>query len=181
MKIDWKKFSNSPGYKSLKKDMLRRVYGEKWSSSGKCFNTSGCNKQNHKCRKDVYCQQFKWIIDRAKHYSHVTGIEISKILNAWEENRSFWFANYYQDSSQPKLNVKDNNILIFNSTEEAKNKFLESGFICPSCGGETITPYECKGCGWKVYGLLQTGKEYYWFFKDKCRGEKIFPPASLSN
>ena len=50
---------------------------------------------------------------------------------------------------------------------------------CPSCGKVTADPYECKACGWKVYGLFgDMGKGVFVYVKDKLKGDNIFMPIS---
>lgn len=99
-KIDWKKVSQSEGYKSLKaayehdvqrnnKDMLR-----------------GFNPMRN---KDEFYRKFKWVIARALHYANYWNQgnlteALIHVLNAWELRRSYWWLNYYQNCNQPKLN-----------------------------------------------------------------------------
>lgn len=55
----------------------------------------------------------------------------------------------------------------------------EMKFRCPSCGKESPNPYECKACGWKVYGLLgDMGKGVFVYVKEQLRGETMFIPIS---
>lgn len=55
----------------------------------------------------------------------------------------------------------------------------EMKFRCPSCGKESSNPYECKACGWKVYGLLgDMGKGVFVYVKEQLRGETMFMPVS---
>ena len=87
MKIDWKAVAASPGYKSMKATVAEEA-------------------QQSARRKRVpdirYQQVFEFAINRAKHYSHVTGISIENILNAWEEQRTYSFLNYYDTYRKPK-------------------------------------------------------------------------------
>ena len=87
MKIDWKAVAASPGYKSMKQvcdDEVKRV--AKWGRKP----------------DERYQQAFDFAINRAKHYSHATGVSVESILNAWEENRTYNFMNYYSSSNKPK-------------------------------------------------------------------------------
>ena len=40
-------------------------------------------------------------MDRAKHYSEQSGKSVEHILKVWEENRTYWYMNYYQECNQP--------------------------------------------------------------------------------
>lgn len=189
MKIDFKKLSTSRGYHTLKQSVI-----EDCMKGEGCFSITGCtktdpnvhNRHTIKCFHQ-YCDKFKWIIDRAKHYSHKTGVSIEKILDAWEENRTYWYMNYYQESAQPKINKKD--VLIVESLEEFFKKVRDLGFRCPACSGISNNPYRCtsgnklkdgKTCNWRVYGLLgHLGKGLYVFVKDRATGHTIFMPVAL--
>jgi hypothetical protein len=71
--------------------------------------TTSCRRVS-KCYHK-YCDKYKWVIERAKHYAQKTGIPYEEIIEIWEEDRSYWYMNYYQDCNQP-LNgsKKDKNI-----------------------------------------------------------------------
>ena len=81
MKIDWHEVSNSPGYKSLKKDVMRDIEKAK-KGYEKGRGTDRGIKLYTASNKNEYSHKFKWVIDRAKHYSHVTDVPIVNILNA---------------------------------------------------------------------------------------------------
>jgi len=93
-----------------------------------CFNANGCDheftrivpqdnpkiramgfktacKQIAKCTHK-YCDTLKWVMDRAKHYSERTGFTVEQTIEAWEENRTYWYLNYYQDCNQPLSGLK---------------------------------------------------------------------------
>ena len=90
MLIDWKHLATTKGYKSLKAAYIHDV--------------QKAAKQKMPMRdKAEFLRQFEWVINRAKHYAHYTGESIETILNNWEEKRSYWWLNYYQDSRQPKF------------------------------------------------------------------------------
>jgi hypothetical protein len=59
----------------------------------KCVMVSKCS---HK-----YCDKYKWVVERAKHYAEKTGKTFEEIIEIWEGNRTFWYMNYYQDCNQP--------------------------------------------------------------------------------
>jgi hypothetical protein len=88
-----------------------------------CFNENGCDHEFYRtvpetnprliamgmteyCRvvskcSHKYCDKYKWVIERAKYYAQKTGVPYEEIIEAWEENRSYWYMNYYQDCNQP--------------------------------------------------------------------------------
>ena len=132
-----------------------------------------------------YCDKFKWIIDRAKHYQEKLGIPWADILKSWEEKRDYWYLSYYQDCNQPEIN--SDKVRVFDTVEEMFESIGESKFRCPACGGVSTNPYKCnsgleaegKKCDWKVYGLFgDLGKGVFVFCKDKVYGETIFKPLS---
>jgi hypothetical protein len=158
-----------------------------------CFNPNGCDKKNGgivypgpKGCFHSYCNQFKWIIDRAKHYAEKTGLPWEEILNSWEADRSYWYMNYYQDGNQPE--IKGDKVKVFETVDSMINSLGERKFRCPSCGGISSSPYKCdtglemskgKVCDWNVHGLFRDlGKGVYVYCKDKIRGETIFMPIS---
>jgi len=151
-----------------------------------CFNENGCNVNPSKCFHK-YCDKYKWIIDRAKHYEKRIGISYLKIIQAWEKKRTYWYQNYYQECNQPLLNE---NVKIYDTVEDVK-KAIGNKFRCPNCKGITTNPYECnskkitkdikdgkkRACNWKVYGLFGSlGKGVSIFIKDKLANEHIFMP-----
>ena len=189
------------GYESLMKSVKNDCDGEEG-----CFNPNGCDHEFYRyepakgsdkrftdtvCRSiskctHKYCDTFKWIIDRAKHYEEKTGISWEEILDSWEENRSYWYMNYYQEANQPK--IEGDKVRVFNTIEDLHEAIGDKGFRCPSCGGITTNPYECnsglemakgKTCNWKVYGLFGgLGKEVFVYVKEKVHGNKIFMPVA---
>ncbi|RXK16448.1 hypothetical protein CP985_03290 [Malaciobacter mytili LMG 24559] len=72
-----------------------------------CFNPNGCNHEFYRtvlednlvlikmgidtsCKRisnctHKYCDKFKWVIDRAKHYAEVTGLDYKDIIDNWEK------------------------------------------------------------------------------------------------
>ena len=93
-----------------------------------CFNENGCDHEFSRmmpetnpvliemgmtqCCKKVckcfhkYCDKYKWVIDRAKHYAEKTGKPYEEIIEIWESNRTYWYMNYYQDCKQPLNGIK---------------------------------------------------------------------------
>lgn len=123
-----------------------------------------------------YCDKFKWIVDRAKHYAEKTRMPYTEILRGWEEDRRYWFMNFYQEGNQPK--IKDEKVHIFETIEEYRNSLKGNGFICPKCGTETDNPQLCS-CGWKSFALLGTlGKGVTVFIKENVSMAEIFMPIA---
>jgi hypothetical protein len=171
-----------------------------------CFNPDGCNKEftvmvpaegvmkkytpmvckvNTKCFHK-YCDKFKWVIDRAKHYGEKLGLNWEDILDSWEADRNYWYMNYYQDCNQPE--IKGDKVRVFESVGEMRKAIGKKGFWCPACGGVSKDPYACnsglemskgKVCDWKVFGLFgDLGKGVFIYCKDKLKGETIFMPVA---
>ncbi|SHJ14064.1 hypothetical protein [Clostridium magnum] len=195
------------GYESLKEAVLKDC-----NEGEGCFNHDGCNHEFYRyepaegdmkkygdtvCRhvsecSHKYCDKFKWVIDRAKHYADKLGLAWEEVLNSWEVNRNYWYMNYYQDCNQPE--IKGDKVRVFNTTDDLLKAIGEKKFRCPACGGISTDPYECnsgleiqkatkkkraKICDWKVYGLFgDLGKGTYIYCKDKLKGQTIFTPLS---
>lgn len=138
----------------------------------KQYGESG-NLCDHKCE---YCEKFKWVIDRAKHYAEQTGVPFSEVLAGWERDRSYWFMNYYQDCNQPK--IKDGRVRVFDTKDMFYESLGKKTFRCPSCGSESNNAYECT-CGWTSYGLFGTmGKGVTVLIKDGMIMSHIFMPVA---
>lgn len=197
----------SNGYESLMKKVIKDC-----NEGEGCFNPNGCNHEFYRyvpsegfmkeytdtiCKcvskcSHKYCDKFKWIVDRAKHYAEKTGLNWEDILDSWEEDCSYWYMNYYQDCNQPI--IKGDNVKVFKTVDEMRNTIKNNQFRCPSCGGISTNPYECnsgievtkatkkkpaKICDWKVYGLFgDLGKGTFIYCKDKMKGETIFTPLA---
>lgn len=188
------------GYNSL----VEKVKSDCNNGEG-CFNPGGCNHEFIRrepavgAEKEItdtvhrriskcghkYCDKFKWIIDRAKHYEEKTGISWEEILNSWEEGCNYWYMNYYQDCNQPLL--EGDRARVFETLIELGESVGDKGFRCPYCGGISTNPYDCdtkkmvdgKECDWKVYGFFgDLGKGVYVFCKDIVKGGRIFMPIS---
>lgn len=141
----------------------------------KCVSTT-------KCTHD-YCGKLKWILERADHYAEKTGKTREQILEAWENDRTYWYMNYYQESKQPELN-SDKIISIEDFINQLETKYGKDRncwlFKCPNCGHvqsvkdfyiegvddplntamfNCIGRYEKgKGCDWSLGGLFQIHK-----------------------
>lgn len=188
------------GYEELKKSVI-----DNCNEGEGCFNPNGCDHEfyrrvpaeglNKKYTDTVtkcvskcghkYCDKFKWVIDRANHYGEKLDLNWEDVLDSWEENRSYWYMNYYQDANQPE--IKGDKVRVFETVEDLHKSIGSKGFRCPSCGGISKNPYECnselevdgKACNWKVYGLFgHLGKGVFVYVKDKLSGEDLFMPIS---
>lgn len=179
------------GYEKLKADVIRDCDG----GCG-CFNPEGCNKERphigtygepgFKACWHRYCDQFKWVIDRAKQYGEKMGVPWEQVLDSWEADRNYWYMNYYQECNQPS--IVSENVRVFDTVDDLLAAVGKKGFRCPCCGGVSTSPYECnsgvvrsdgKKCDWKVYGLLRgLGKDVFVYCKDKLRGERMFVPIA---
>lgn len=164
-----------------------------------CFNENGCDKVRHiyvpqdnpkliemgihtackantKCTHD-YCGKFKWILDRAKHYADVLGTSQESVLKDWENARSYWYMNYYQDCNQPLIK----NVKVFDTIELLKESIAGKGFRCPKCNGISTDAYKCtcENCDWKSYGLFGTmGKGVDILVKSNMKTSHIFFPVA---
>jgi len=134
-----------------------------------------------------YRAKFNWVIKRVKHYAEKTGVDAAALLDAWEDQRTYWYMSYYQDCKQPE--IKSDKVWVFDTIEELQAAIGNAGFRCPCCAGVSKSPYTCdsgqpmdkKGsiCDWKAYGLLGTlGKGASVFIKSKLMGETIFMPVA---
>lgn len=149
-----------------------------------CFNPNGCDKE--KACSSRYCDKFKWIIDRVKEYGEHTNLDWMEILDAFEERRSYWYMNYYEEGDFPS--VDSGKIRFFETVEDLVASTENKGFRCPACNGISTNPYECnsgqemssgKTCDWKVYGLFGgLGKDIVVFCKDKKITNTIFMPVA---
>ena len=181
-----KKIENCEGYKKLMEAVKRDC-----KEGNDCFSLDGCKqKSGIKCFHR-YCDTFKWVLERVKHYSEKTGIPETEILDAWEKQRGYWYMNYYQDANQPL--IKSDNVKVFETKEELQKSINGKGFRCPQCKGISKNPYECdskvivkdikdgkkRECNWKSYGLFGTlGKGITVFVKENIRMEEIFMPVA---
>lgn len=157
-------------------DKLKAAVDKDCVKDGGTMYPEGCVSCGGKC-SHKYCDKFKWVIDRAKAYGEATGLNWEDVLDGWETDRNYWYMNYYQDCNQPE--IKAGKVRVFGTILELKEAIGEMKFRCPSCGKESPNPYECKACGWKVYGLLgDMGKGVFVYVKEQLRGETMFMPIS---
>ena len=189
------------GYEKLKASCEKNC-----AEGNGCFNPNGCDKEftvmvpsegvmkqysdtvckmNTKCFHQ-YCDTFKWVIDRAKHYGEKLNLNWEDVLNSWESSRSYWYMNYYQECNQPEIN--SDKVKVFESVDEMLKNIGEKQFRCPACGGISTNPYKCntglemskgKICDWNVGGLFgDLGRGVFVYCKDKLAGQTIFMPIS---
>jgi len=86
LKVNWKQFSKSPGYKSLK--------------AAYCKDVRKASMSKHPMRdKEELLKHFNWIIGLAKHHAHHKHTFLDIILNEWERDRknNWWFGHYQKD------------------------------------------------------------------------------------
>lgn len=130
--------------------------------------------------------KYEWVLQRAEHYAEKTGLTSDEIIDAWENQRNYWYMNYYQDANQPE--IKGDNVRIFKNSADMFRSIKEMKFRCPACDGVSTDPYECnsgvindndKKCDWKVYGLFGAlGKGAYIYIVEKVAGQTIFMPLA---
>lgn len=184
--------STTTGYDKLKKAVIKDCNDK--GSCG-CFNENGCDKCNSAIGKygeetykhcfHAYCDKFKWVIDRAKHYGEKLNMDWMSVLDEWEKRRDYWYMNYYQDCNQPL--IENINVRVFETKNDYKQSLKGKGFRCPNCGGVSTNPYECnskeikdgKICNWKSYGLFRTmGKGVTVVIKKPFIVAEIFMPIA---
>lgn len=188
-------------YEKLLNAVIKDLEKEKEAvSKGHSTFGRGCKEYNDNCKqclidyaengkecsnKCEFCHKFKWAIDRAKQYGEKLGIPWKEVVQSWEEDRNYWYMNYYQECNQPKIDSK--NVFVFESAEEMREK-VGTEFICPCCKGISTNPYECnsgiktkddKVCDWKSYGLFQFDLAFIYCKKER-KSTKCFMPKSLA-
>jgi len=133
-----------------------------------------------------YYGKMVWVLERAAHYAEQTGMSVEEILDGWEKQRDYWYMSYYQDLNQPEVTEGNDEIRIFDTTEELQESMGKQGFRCPACKGVSKSPFVCdsgeqidkKVCDWKVYGLLTLPGTVAVFVKDAVRFGKLFRPLA---
>lgn len=184
--------SDHKGIISLLGSVIHDTGGRETSRS-KVSHTKLCPRNIHRILRDTkcceYCQKFWWVIDRANHYSEVTGVPAEEIITAWEMERSYWYLNYYQDSNQPSFdNTTGLPKKIYDTREDIAASFGSAGFICPMCGNVGKSYQECDGrnpesdvkCDWAAYGLFRTaGRGIIVVCKSPFMIREIFLPVNL--
>ncbi|WP_139299814.1 hypothetical protein [Vibrio injensis] len=90
MNVDWKYFSQTKGYKSLKEAYMRDA------------RNAGKDSRPMRDKNELY-KQFQWVISRCIHYGQALNKQPWDVLEEWESKRDYWWLNYYQESNQPKI------------------------------------------------------------------------------
>ncbi len=150
------------------------------------------NDERRESRAHDYRRKLNWVIERARHYAEKTGLTPEAILDAWEEKRSYWYMNYYQDCNQPKLDAA--HVRVFQTVEEIFAAIGEPRFRCPYCKGVSTDPSSCNSgeqvelmnngrglatCNWTVGGLFRDlGKGVHLFCVEKMASQLIFMPIA---
>lgn len=176
------------------------------AQSENCFSENGCTQvrylhlpetnpsfiamgfktkcvSNTKCMHD-YCGKYKWVLDRAAHYAEKTGKTVDEVMELWENDRTYWYMNYYQDCNQPLLDNTEKVIVYEDWINQLKAKFGDDAktwaFKCPHCGNVQTAQdfidhghadqkdnvyFNCigryvpgKGCNWTLGGLFKINK-----------------------
>ena len=128
-----------------------------------------------------------WVLNRAEQYAKHCHVTRDDILAVWEEDRSYCWRNYYQESNQPDLEKGNHHVMTLNEwEEEGKCRFgddqLDWKFKCPACGHiQSMREFKEAGlephlaylhcasrhglggredCKWTIGGLLRVGGQY---------------------
>lgn len=125
------------------------------------------------------------------NYSTILGYTEEEILVKIEGWRDYSAINYYQEANFPRLE----NIEIFETAEQLRQKFPSHKFVCPMCHGISTDPNTCnsglfmdkkkkKVCDWKSWGLFRTAGAGYRFvikedFLTRPIVHEIFMPVEL--
>lgn len=73
-------------YRTVKQDDPKMI---EFGFTEKCIRVSKCT---HK-----YCDKLKWVIERAQQYADALGVTRDEVIDAWENERDYWYMNYYQE------------------------------------------------------------------------------------
>lgn len=134
------------------------------------------------------CDYMRFAWGKAQEYASAMGVEPARVIQRFEERRSYCTVNYYQEANFPSLE----SVHVFQTQDELKN-LVDKGFRCPCCNGVSKSPYECdtglkmeggKVCDWKSYGLFGTlGKGLTFTVKetffDHRKVETVFYPVGM--
>jgi hypothetical protein len=132
-----------------------------------------------------YREKLDWAVNRAKHYSKVTGICACEILSGWEECRVNSFMSFYCEENQPILTAGAE--YVFETTEDLMSSTGKKGYRCPKCGGVSQSAYECTSglgkdgtpCDWKSFGQFgNIGYGTFVFVKEGMTGQTILSPIA---
>lgn len=161
------------GIESLLESVKKDCQAENCLTPSKCSADRACTSR--------YWGKYVWILNRAQEYASLIGVTKEEVLEKWEEKRSYWYMNYYQDCNQPK--ISGNVLLVDKWLSILKEQFGEDPlnwkFVCPSCGHiqsladfkeigvEPQNAYincigrykkDAGGCDWSINGLFSINK-----------------------
>lgn len=137
-------------------------------------------------RKEEWRQKYEWALARAQQYADALGTDRETVLAAWEEDRDYWYVNYYQESNQPDLTGEIGVVTLAEWRAEGEQLYgkeqLDWRFRCPACGHvQTMRKFKEAGlnpqlaylncasrhdlggkadCKWTIGGLLCVGGRY---------------------
>lgn len=137
-------------------------------------------------RKELWRQKYEWALNRAEQYAARLGTDRETVLKAWEEDRDYWYVNYYQESNQPDLTGMIGVVTLAEWLAEGEQLYgkerLDWRFRCPACGHvQTMRQFKEAGlyhelaylncasrynlggkadCKWTIGGLLRVGGRY---------------------
>lgn len=177
------------GIESLKEAVMRDC-----AEGENCFCENGCSRHDERTKcTHKYCDQYAWILKRAKEYAVAASLTVEEVVEAWEKDRDYWYMNYYQECEQPSLNGKMK-VFVFENVDEFRKSAEGKGFRCPYCGGATTLPQKCDSglkvelingkkkketCNWSAGGLFRTlGKGAQIFLKDRAMTFEVFMPIA---
>ncbi|MBR1800661.1 MAG: hypothetical protein IJ767_04100 [Bacteroidaceae bacterium] len=137
-------------------------------------------------RKEEWRQKYEWALNRAEQYAARLGTDRETVLKAWEEDRDYWYVNYYQECNQPDLTGMIGAVTLAEWLSEGERLYgkekLDWRFRCPACGHvQTMRQFKEAGldpelaylncasrhklggkpdCKWTIGGLLRVGGRY---------------------
>jgi len=137
----------------------------------------------------------KFLTETLDNYSKILGISKEDILKKFEEKRSYCAINYYQVANFPKIE----DVEVFETIKQLREKFPSGKFICPHCKGISTDSSRCNSgvklklingsnkkevCNWcsgGLFGNLDGG--YNFIVKEDFLNcpviHKIFKPIEL--
>lgn len=138
-----------------------------------------CDSRGGIWKSNAYWNQFNWVLNRANHYAEITGLSKSTFLNFWEEDRKYWYMNYYSEENQPSINSKM--VKVFETESQMLESLGKSKFLCPNCNSYSTSPLFCIPGNVEVCKLsLKTRQEsgIYVFIEESMLGIHILEPIS---
>jgi hypothetical protein len=121
------------------------------------------------------------------HYANRLGFTQQEVLQALEDKRTYWSANYYQSANFPRISKR---VAVYETMDDFHKDCPSSKYMCPACNSVSTNSSVCdsgvvikgKKCDWKAYGLFGTiGKGYRFLIKKEFLTEphiyNIFMPV----